>query len=94
MDCVKAKAWKDFVLKNSILPPAYDRVIRESDSPTPFCLSLKNLEGIDVAQASEIDLVLKRGSLILLLVVLSKVEKRTSVTFLCLNYLYHYIQPS
>lgn len=48
MDCVKAKAWKDFIVKNSILPPAYDRVIKEDDNPTPFCISLKNVEGIEV----------------------------------------------
>ena len=48
MDCVKAKAWKDFVVKNSILPPAYDRVIKEDDNPTPFCMTLKNVEGIEV----------------------------------------------
>ena len=48
MDCVKAKAWKDFIVKNSILPPAYDRVIKEDDNPTPFCMTLKNVEGIEV----------------------------------------------
>ena len=48
MNCVKAKAWKDFIVKNSILPPAYDRVIKEDDNPTPFCMTLKNVEGIEV----------------------------------------------
>lgn len=50
MDCVKAKAWKDFIVKNNILPPAYDRVIKEDDNPTPFCLSLKMVEGIEVVR--------------------------------------------
>ena len=48
MDCVKAKAWKDFLVKNVILPPAYDRIIKESDSPTPFCIGVKSIEGIEV----------------------------------------------
>lgn len=58
MECVKAKAWKDFVVKNSIVPPAYDRLIQNNDNPTPFCLSLKYLEGIEVVKYLEIKLLL------------------------------------
>jgi len=57
MECVKAKAWKDFVVKNSIVPPAYDRLIQNNDNPTPFCLSLKYLEGIEVVKYLEIKLL-------------------------------------
>lgn len=50
MDVIKAKAWKDFVAKNTVVAPAYDRIIHEDDNPTPFCISLKSVEGIQVSQ--------------------------------------------
>ena len=82
MDCVKAKAWKDFIVKNSILPPAYDRVIKEDDNPTPFCMTLKNVEGIEVVSfffvllSSTVQLLLyPTGGTVLLLLVGSCVSK-------------------
>lgn len=48
MEAIKAKAWKDFIAKTSVIPPAYDRIIHEDENPTPFCISLKNVEGIQV----------------------------------------------
>jgi len=47
MDVVKAKAWKDFLSKNPITPPAFDRLLKDSENQSPFCVGVKTVEGIN-----------------------------------------------
>ena len=94
MDCVKAKAWKDFIVKNSILPPAYDRVIKEDDNPTPFCMTLKNVEGIEVVSflfysSTVLLLLYSTGCTVLLLLVGSSVTLNEAVFLFLANDFFH-----
>ncbi|XP_013402548.1 nephrocystin-4 isoform X2 [Lingula anatina] len=40
--------WKDFIKKNPIIPPPYDRQKRAEEDSYPFCLSIKIIDGIPI----------------------------------------------